>query len=272
MELNPPHHSGTWKFPTGGPPVFVPDVNNVPALSDAALRYQLNQIRIRDALRSDVDVAAPTALSSDAEEAVAQSKAALEWEERVVKYYKEQIAKGRIAEMPPLPMSGAWGKGHNIPRPESWGPQKEKETAVPKQAGQQSIETSAVQAAEAEVEKEEKKEIEEIEERQEMEDPSDEEGRSWGVDKFHPNSGNPSHQRFHNPCTTCRIDSSNNNEENEERHHKVDPPDASKPFWSWGQETSPDTASPPEQVDQNFSDICFEAWRFFLNSLGGEFI
>ena len=262
MELNPPHHSGTWKFPeqlggpnTGGPPVFVPDLTNVPALSDAALRYQLNQMQIRDALRSDVDVAAPTALSSEAEEAVAQSKAALEWEERVVKYYKEQIAKGRIAEMPPLPMSGAWGKGHNIPRPESWGPQKE--TAVPKQAGQQSIEKSAVQAAEAEVEKEEKKEIEEIEERQEMEDPSDEEGRSWGVDKFHPNSGNPSHQRFHNPCTTCRIESSNNNEENEGRH-KVDPSDASKPFWSWGTDTaSPDTASPPEQVDQNFSRYLF---------------
>ena len=94
MELNPPHLSGTWNFPTGGPntggpPVFVPDVTNVPALSDAALRYQLNQMQIRDALRSDVDVAAPTALSSEAEEAVAQSKAALEWEERVVKYYKE---------------------------------------------------------------------------------------------------------------------------------------------------------------------------------------
>jgi len=97
VEGNPPHHEGTWKFAgaiTGVAPSFV-GVTKVPALSDAVVRYHARHWQQQQRQSFNTDQKA-----SDA------TQGALDWQQRVVQYYKKEIASGHIKEMPPLPQAG----------------------------------------------------------------------------------------------------------------------------------------------------------------------
>jgi len=91
-EANPPQLVGKWKFTEDSPPIFV---SKVPVLSGVVLHLQQQSPQRQMMGGVPLDVADSKAADA--------THGALDWQQRVVQYYKREMAAGRIKEMPPLP-------------------------------------------------------------------------------------------------------------------------------------------------------------------------
>ena len=182
-ETSPPHHEGTWMFTSTGP-----SFNPARKLGPGPRGQMMDGVPLNIADKGAADA----------------TQGAIEWQQRVVQYYKRQMEAGRIKEMPPLPSaSGHLGSPHAFYK----GGRSDQEAQDESQ--QEIFDGDADAAAEVAVQEEEKKEAgdETKEGEHEQTEPDHEEVQpeheySWSFDPFSgPKPEKTKKEKYHNPST-----------------------------------------------------------------------